>query len=104
MRGEPLPKKLDIADSCAYMALKHLYAMYKNGLLSRASAAREKGTIVYNWTTDKSKLDFLERENEKLKNKIKCASEEYAKNPTIENADKLYASFYNLNENWRQGQ
>ena len=101
MVGEPCQKKLDIADTCAYIALKHLYAMFKKNLISRKDATEEKKRIVYNWQTDKSKLDFLNRESEALKTKIEKASQEYRENPTIENADKLYAAFYNLSENWR---
>ena len=101
MKGEPLPPKLDIADSCLYISLKNLYAMYKKGLISRKDAKEEKKRLIYNWQTDKSKLDFLNRESEALKTKIEKASQEYRENPTIENADKLYAAFYNLSENWR---
>ena len=101
MKGEPCPKELDIADTCAYMALKSLYRMYKNGLISRRDAAKEKETIVFNWETEKSKLKFLNRETKELKEKIGTASAEYAKNPTIENAERLYCALYNLPENWR---
>ena len=103
MEGKPLPQGLDIADSCAYMSLKHLYAMYRKCLISRNDAKKEKESIVYNWMMAKSKLDFLDRKSDVLKEKISHASEEYAKNPTIENADRLYAAFYNFNENWRKG-
>ena len=96
MNGEPLPPKLDIADSCLYMALKCLYAMHKKGLITRKDASEEKKRIVYNWTTDKSKIDFLNRGSDALKNKIGIASDEYKKNPCIETADRLYAAFYNF--------
>ena len=102
MRNEPCPKRLDIVDTATYMALRCLYSMYKHGLISREKASAEKETIVFNWKTDKSKLDFLNRESEALKNKIGSASDEYAKNPTIENAERLYCSLYNLPENWRE--
>lgn len=101
MKGDPCPKGLDIADTCAYVALTSLYRMYKNGLISRRDAAKEKETIVFNWETDKSKLKFLNRETQELKEKIGSASAEYAKNPTIENAERLYCALYNLPENWR---
>lgn len=101
MSGKPMPKRLDIADSCAYMALKSLYAMYKNGMISRKDAVEEKNTIVYNWKENKSKIEFLNRQSEKLRERIGAASFEWAKNPTIENGDKLYAAFYNISENWR---
>lgn len=101
MKGDPIPKGLDIADSCLYIALKNLYAMYRNKLISRKDATEEKRRLVYNWTTDKSKIEFLNREADGLKNKIGVASDDYKNNPCIETADKLYASFYNLPDDWR---
>ena len=101
MQGQPLPKMLDIADSCLYVSLKNLYAMYRNKLISRKDATEEKKRLVYNWETDKSKIEFLNRDSEMLRDKIGNASENYKNNPCIENADKLYAAFYNLPDNWR---
>ena len=101
MQGGPLPERLDIADSCLYIALKNLYAMYRNKLISRKDATEEKKRLIYNWETDKSKLDFLNRESEALRDKIGVVSEDYKNNPSIENGDKLYAAFYNIPENWR---
>ena len=101
MQGQPLPKELDIADSCLYIALKNLYAMYRNKLISRKDATEEKRRLIYNWTTDKSKIEFLNRESDALRGKIGAASEEYKNNPCIETADRLYAAFYNLPNDWR---
>ena len=101
MQGQPRPKELDVADSCLYVALKNLYAMYRNKLISRKDATEEKRRLVYNWTTDKAKLEFLNRESDTLRDKIGTASENYKNNPCIETADKLYAAFYNLPEDWR---
>ena len=102
MAGELCPKKLDIADTCAYIALKHLYAMFKQNLISRKDATEEKKRIVYNWTTDKSKIEVLNRENEALREKIGDASDAYRNNPNIETADALYAALYNLPNDWRK--
>ena len=102
MQGKPLPQGLDIADSCLYVALKNLYAMYQNKLISRKDATEEKRRLIYNWTTDKAKLDFLNRDSETLREKIGAASEEYKNNPCVETADKLYAAFYNLPDDWRE--
>ena len=102
MQGQPLPKGLDIADSCLYVSLKNLYAMYRNKLISRKDAAEEKKRLIYNWTTDKAKLDFLNRDSDTLRDKIGAASDEYKNNPCIETADKLYAAFYNLPDDWRK--
>ena len=102
MQGQPLPKGLDIVDSCLYMALKNLYAMYRNKLIIRKDAKEEKQRLIYNWTTDKSKIEFLSRDSDALRNKIGDASENYKNNPSIENADKLYAAIYNLADDWRE--
>ena len=102
MQGNPLPQGLDIADSCLYVALKNLYAMYRNKLISRKDATEEKRRLIYNWTTDKAKIEFLNRESETLRDKIGDVSEEYKNNPCIETAEKLYAAFYNLPDDWRE--
>ena len=102
MQGNPLPQGLDIADSCLYVALKNLYAMYQNKLISRKDATEEKRRLIYNWTTDKAKLDFLNRDSETLRDKIGAASDDYKNNPCIETAEKLYAAFYNLPDDWRE--
>lgn len=101
MQGQPLPKGLDIADSCLYIALKNLYAMYHSKLISRKDATEEKKRLIYNWTTDKSKIECLNRDSECLKNRIGVASEDYKNNPCVGTADKLYAAFYNLPDDWR---
>ena len=59
MQGEPVPKELDIADSCLYVSLKNLYAMYRNKLISRKDATEEKKRLVYNWERTRLKLSFL---------------------------------------------
>ena len=101
MTGDVCPKQLDVADTCAYIALKNLYAMYRKGLISRKDASEEKKRIVYNWATDKSKIEVLNRENEALLEKIGDASDAYRENPSIETADALYAALYNLPTDWR---
>lgn len=101
MKGEPLPPKLDIADSCLYVALKYLYAMYKKGLITRKRATEEKQRLVSNWTTDKSKIEVLNRDNESLRKKIGVASDAYIENQSLETADALYAALYNLPTDWR---
>ena len=102
MQGKPLPKGLDIADSCLYIALKNLYAMYRNKLICRKDATEEKKSLVYNWTKQKSEIEFLSRETMSLNERILTSSKEYKNNPCIENAEKLYAAFYNLPDDWRE--
>ena len=102
MQGKPLPKGLDIADSCLYIALKNLYAMYRNKLTSRKDATEEQRRLIYNWETGKSKIEFLNRDSEALRKKIGDASDAYKENPSLETADALYAALYNLPTDWRK--
>lgn len=100
MNGEPLPKCLDIADSCLYIAFEYLYKAYRAGIMTKDEAKREKESLLYNYATDKGKLDFLSRDCLSLSARISNASEEYVRNPSIETANKLYAAFYNLPDDW----
>ena len=70
-------------------------------MISRKDATEEKKRLVYNWETDKAKIEFLNRDSDVLRDKILVASEDYKNNPCIETADKLYAAFYNLPDDWR---
>ena len=45
---------------------------------------------------------YVNKRKQELKEKIGSASAEYAKNPTIENAERLYCALYNFPENWRE--
>lgn len=102
MRNKPTPKGLDIVDTYAYMSLRVLYSAYRKGIIQRKEAAEEKKKIIYNMADGKSKLKFLDRESDILSERIGEASTAYKENPSIENADKLYAAFYNLPDDWRK--
>ena len=101
MRNKPTPKGLDIVDTYAYMSLRVLYSAYRKGIIQRKEAAEEKKKIIYNMADGKSKLKCLDRESDILSKRIGEASIAYKENPSIENADKLYAAFYNLPDDWR---
>ena len=104
MKGDPVPKGLDVADSCLYVGLKNIYSMYKHRLINRKEAKEEKETLVYNWTKNKSQVDFLSRESLNLNERISKAAYEYRNNPSVETADNLYAAFYNLSKDWRKNE
>lgn len=95
MKNEPMPRGIDVADSCAYEALRCLYLMYHAGMINRERAREEKQTVLYNWTTAKSKLIALDRDNEALREKIGEAAEAYRANRTTEAADGLYMALFN---------
>ena len=101
MNEEPLTVGLDIADQFLFLGLKCLYAMHRRGLISRDRASKEKEKLVFQWKTEKSKLEFLSREAVDLSDRIKTSSDDFKKNRTLENADALYAALYNLPNDWR---
>ena len=90
--------------TCVYTGAQTIYSMYRNRQISRKDATEEKKRLIYNWTTDKSKIEFLNRESEALRDKIGTASDDYKNNPCIETADKFYEAIYNLPGDWRQNQ
>ena len=102
MRNDPVPRELDFVDLCLYIALRGLYASYYSGRLTRLDAQEEKEKLVQQYGLCKSRLIFLNRESAKLKERIKNAAKEYEENPNLINADRLYAAFYALPENWRE--
>ena len=101
MNDEDMPIGLDIADACFYTALRIIYKAYHNGAIDRKSGTELKKQLTRDYVRDKSAVEFLKRSTLALNDRIKKASEEYKSNRTLENADKLYAAFYNLPDNWR---
>ena len=98
---EDIPSGLDIADACFYTALRIIYKAYHNGVIDRKTGTELKNQLTRAYVSDKSEVEFLKRSALALNDRIKKASEAYKSNRTLENADKLYAAFYNLSDDWR---
>lgn len=98
MNDEDMPRGLDIADACFYTALRIIYKAYHNGVIDRKTGTELKNQLTRAYASDKSKVEFLDRSTLALNGRIKKASEAYKSNRTLENADELYAAFYNLSE------
>lgn len=91
-RGDPIPDGLFQPDQLLYHALAILYARYRAGFITRDRAAQDKGKLLYEWERNKKRLesaDRLARWHAELRKNIEGAHEEYRKNPTAENAEKL---------------
>lgn len=98
MNDEDMPRGLDIADACFYTAMRIIYKAYHNGAIDRKTGTELKNQLKRSYVSDKSKVEFLNRSALELNDRIKKASEAYKSNRTLENADELYAAFYNLSE------
>ena len=101
MNDEDMPRCLDIADACFYTALRIIYKAYHNGVIDRKTGTELKNQLTRAYAIDKSKVEFLKRSALALNDRIKKASEAYKSDRTLENADELYAAFYNLSDDWR---
>ena len=104
MNDEDMPRGLDIADACFYTALRIIYKAYHNGVIDRKTGTELKNQLTRAYVSDKSEVEFLKRSALALSDRIKKASEAYNSNRTLENADELYAAFYNLSEVKRNDQ
>lgn len=102
IRNEPVPHGLSLAECKAYLSLRTLYRDYREGKVSKTKAQDDKRAIINAFTREKGEEVFLSRQALSLKERISDASQRYADNPTIENADALYAAFWNLPQDWRE--
>ena len=104
MKNEPMPKGLDYVDATIYQGFAWLYQRYYSGKISRDFAKKEKEKLLHAYKRKKE-----EKENERkmyewhsdLMKRCENSARIYAKNPTLENADQLYADIYNLPKDWR---
>lgn len=94
--GSPLPEGADIIDELRWFGLAYIYGCLRKGIFNKEKASTYKQGFV-------KEIFFL---REKLEFGIKCwntaakryketelARNEYRKNRTLENADKLMAAF-----------
>lgn len=92
MAGEEMPDGLRFAGQHYYLALRMLYHQYKQGVIDRETASREKRQLLrtyeYDLMWEEISDGFIQQ-----RNNSEIARAEYRKNKTIENADKLLACF-----------
>lgn len=96
----PMPRGLTQAQQKAYVTLRELHRRFRSGAMDKAEATMEKRLIVEAYTMERSKEEVLDRSVLELRERIAVASKAYREHRTVENADALYAAFYNLPEDW----
>lgn len=87
------------AESEMYYQLCNLYAAYRFGGLSAEEGAKRKERILNNFWARKREDDFrttMAEHYAKQNAKIESAANAYAKDRTLENADKLYKALYGM--------
>lgn len=99
MLGEEMPGGLDLVDQLCFLSLRGLYAQVRSGAIDRAAGSREKAELVYRHDLWERKLMLRERVVERsagLFRAVELAANAYAKERTLENADRLYHALYGI--------
>jgi len=99
MLGGEMPDGLELLDQLTFLALRSLYAQKRGGVIDRETGSREKGKLRYQRDILCRKLGAKEDmaiRSARFFQDVECAANAYAKNRTLENADKLYRVVYGL--------
>lgn len=94
MQGEQSP-----AAELLYYQARELYELHAKGMISAAIGAERKAKITAAYITNANREQQYVRSNQQVAEfykSIEKAGRDYAKDRTIENADQLYKSIYNL--------
>lgn len=92
MAGGEMPDDLDWYDRQLFLMLRTLYWQYKNGIVDRETASREKRKLLKN----RDFQLFQENLTKDIAKKIVDTEEarrQYRKNRTLENADAVILAF-----------
>ena len=88
MSGGEMPKGMDYPDQILFLELRLLYNSYRQQLIDRETATREKVELLRVYEAHKI-VDNMGKEWIDQIRRTELARAAYRKNKTIENADKL---------------
>ena len=88
MAGGEMPDDLEWYDRQVFLQLRMLYHQYRQGIISREMATREKRSILRDYDFNTSQSEYVKHfVAERIASE--AARQEYRKNRTLENADKI---------------
>lgn len=99
MYGCEMPDGLDWVDQWMFLSLRLLYESNKKGVISREVGRVEKGKLAHQRSILEQKFKVRERLVANCAERtirIESAANAYAKDRTLENADKLYKALYGM--------
>ncbi len=91
MNGEEMPDGLRFAGQHYYLGLRMLYHQYKQGVIDRETASREKRKLLQTYEYDLMWEEIADGFIQQRKNS-ETARADYRKNPCHENAVKIIES------------
>lgn len=95
MRGDPMPEGLKSYDCTMFQNLSLLYKRYREKMLSREQATKEKKTLLEAYRIDKFG-DEVVQDAVRLWKDIEAAASAYCLSPSIEAADALIKAIYKV--------
>ena len=91
--GGPMPDLRSQAQCVLFQALRNLYSYAKRVQMSPEQGRREKQEIMQAYKINRF-LEDVEESTVQMWKRIEIAAANYAKSPSVENADKLYEAIY----------
>ena len=93
--GGPMPDLRSQAQCVLFQAFRNLYSYAKQVNMPPAQGRREKNEILKAYEINRFLEDMQEKDIQTRK-RVELAAAEYAKNPSVETADKFYEAFYRV--------
>ena len=93
--GGQMPDLRSQAQCVLFQAFRNLYSYAKRVNMSPAQGRREKNEILKAYEINRFLEDMQEKDIQTRK-RVELAAAEYAKNPSVETADKFYEAFYRV--------
>lgn len=91
MAGEEMPEGLRFAGQHYYLSLRMLYKQFKDGVIDREAASREKRRLLHTYEYELMWEEIADGFIQQ-RNNSETARAEYRKNPCHENAVKIIES------------
>lgn len=92
---KPMPDLRSQAKCLLFQSFRNLYDYARRVQMSPEQGRREKQEIIKAYEINKMLEDMQEDTNQMWK-RIELAAASYAKDPSIENADRLYKAIYRV--------
>ena len=94
-KGGPMPDLRSQAQCVLFQALRNLYNYANRVQMTPEQGRREKQEIMHAYKINRF-LEELEESTVQMWKRIEIAAANYAKAPSVENADKLYEAIYRV--------
>lgn len=93
-QGGEMPAGLNAAESFLFLSMRNLYSYAKREGMAKEQGAKEKNEILKQFERMDLWLRIAE-EHMRKEREFGTAFEDFAKDPTLENADKLHRAWFN---------